>query len=175
MPEMNSIVAVYETNVDAEQGVRDLHNAGFDMMKLSIVAKEYRPEEYTAHDDHLEYPGKRGGILGGIGGFLAGATYFVLPSIGPVLMTGPLVPAFVDGMEGAEAGAGLSAFGTGLCGLGIPERSIPRYESELGADRLLLIAHGTAQELLQAKDVLHQTRPAEVNVHFAPELARASG
>jgi hypothetical protein len=96
-----------------------------------------------------------------------GAAFCVLPGIGRLLMAGPLARGLADTEEARAAGT--SAFRTGLCGLGIPKASILRYESELCADRFLLIAHGTAEELICAKDVLHRTRPAEVNVHFAQE------
>lgn len=36
----------YGTHEQAEQAVKELNKSGFDMKKLSIVAKGYRTEEY---------------------------------------------------------------------------------------------------------------------------------
>jgi Heat induced stress protein YflT len=174
MTETNSIVAVYETHVDAVQALNDLQNAGFDMMRLSVVAKTDHPEDdtvgYYKPSDRLADWGKDGEAWGAFGGFFAGAAFFSAPGIGPILMAGPLATAFVEGLDGAEIVAGMSTFGTSLYSLGIPKDGIRRYQAELCADRLLIIAHGTADELLQAKDVLHRTRPHEIAVHFGERV-----
>ena len=52
-------------------------------------------------------------------------------------------------------------------GIGIPKDSIFRYESAVQGDKFLLVAHGTAGEVMIAKELLRITQPAEVNVHFA--------
>ena len=176
MQEMNSIVAIYETPVDAVQGVTDLQKAGFNMMKLSIVAREDQGSEriigYCHTTASTKYWGKMGAIWGGLGGYLSGAAFFVLPELGPVLMAGPLVAAVAASLEGESENRSAGAFGAGLRSLGIPRESIQRYESELCADRFLVIAHGGAEGLLQAKSVLHMTRPSELNLHFVEEAAR---
>jgi hypothetical protein len=177
--EMNSIVAVYEAAVDAGEGVSDLQKTGFNMMNLSLVAKESRSEDhivgYYIAGNRMKYWGRMGAFWDGVCGFLSGAAFFLVPGIGPVLMTGPLVAGFVDGLEGPAASRGFGAVGTGLSRLGIPGDSILRYEAELCANRLLLIAHGEPEELLRAKETLHKTRPEEVNVHFAERVIPARG
>jgi len=174
---MNSIVAVYETAVDAGEGVSDLRKAGFDMTKLSLVAKEARPEDhivgYYNAGNGLRYWGRMGAFWEQVGPGCA--AFFLVPGIGPVLLTGPLVAGFVAGLEGAPAARGFGAFGTGLSKVGIPGESILRYESELCSDRLLMIAHGEPDELLRAKETLHKTRPEEVNLHFAQKVGPAHG
>ena len=37
----SAVVARYDTHLEAEQAVRELHRSGFDMRKLSIVGKNY--------------------------------------------------------------------------------------------------------------------------------------
>ena len=180
MDELNSIVIAYEECADGVQGIKDLQNAGFNMMNLSIAAREYpgSPEHimgYCSIGGQIKYWGKMGTMLGKCGAFWAGAAFFILPGVGPVLMAGPLIAGVVASMENGSIGGGLGVFGAGLRRLGIPRESVLRYESELGSDILLLIAHGTAQELLRARDILHATRPSELNVHFAQEVARAGG
>jgi hypothetical protein len=173
MVDKNSIVVVYETHADAEAGVKELQKAGFDMKKLSILGREYHTEDhvvgYYNAGDRMKYWGKMGAFWGGLWGFLVGAAFFVIPGVGPVLIAGPLAAWVVGALEGAVVVGGLSALGAGLYSIGIPKNSIIRYESALRAEKFLLIAHGTTEEVMKAKDTLHGTHPDELNVHFAEE------
>jgi hypothetical protein len=39
------VIAVYDTHDNADDGVRTLGKAGFDMMKLSVIGKGYHSEK----------------------------------------------------------------------------------------------------------------------------------
>ena len=41
------VVAIYDTHAEAEETVRELQKSGFDMTKLSIVAKNPHAEEHV--------------------------------------------------------------------------------------------------------------------------------
>lgn len=41
----------------------------------------------------------------------------------------------------------------------IPRENIPNYEAELKADRLLLVTHGTPEEIIQARKVIDSDHP----------------
>jgi hypothetical protein len=169
MTKENAIVAVYNDHVQAEGAVDQLKQAGFDMTKLSIVGKDYHTEEnvigYYNAGDRMKYWGKMGAFWGGVWGLLFGAALFVVPGIGPVLVAGPVAAWIVAGLEGALVVGGLSAIGAGLYSIGIPKDSILRYEVALKADKFLLIAHGSADEVARAKETIEQSSPVEVNVH----------
>ena len=75
----------------------------------------------------------------------------------------------VGALEGAVALGGLSALGAGLYSIGIPQDSILRYESAVQADKFLLVVHGTADEVMKAKNMLKGTTPEESNIHFVDE------
>ncbi len=47
MSKLDSVVAVYETHVQAEQAVRELQEAGVDMKSLSIAAKDTHTDEHV--------------------------------------------------------------------------------------------------------------------------------
>jgi hypothetical protein len=177
MTNENAIVAVYNNHVQAEQAVDQLKRTGFDMTKLSIVGKDYHTEEnvvgYYNAGDRMKYWGKMGAFWGGIWGLLFGAAFFVVPGIGPVLVAGPVAAWIVAALEGAAVVGGLSAIGAGLYSIGIPEDSILRYEVALKADKFLLIAHGTADEVAKAKETIERTSPVEVNVHTDSKLQSA--
>jgi hypothetical protein len=49
--------------------------------------------------------------------------------------------------------------------IGIPKDSIVKYESALKADKFILLAHGTAAEVANAKDIVQTTNPTELALH----------
>ncbi len=169
MSEKNAVVAVYNTHTEAEEGVKELQKSGFDMKKLSIVGKDYHTEEhvtgYYNAGDRMKYWGKMGAFWGGIWGLLLGGAFFAIPGIGPVLVAGPLVTWIIAALEGAVVFGGVSAIGAALYSVGIPKNSVLRYEMALKADKFLVLAHGTADEVTKARDILRTTRAAEINVH----------
>jgi uncharacterized membrane protein len=174
MTKENAIVAVYNTHTEAEEAVQELHRSGFDMKKLSIVGKDYHTEErvtgYYNTGDRMKCWGKMGTFWGGLWGLLFGAAFFAVPGIGPVLVAGPLAAWIVAALEGAVLVGGLSAIGAGLYSIGIPKDSVLRYEVALKSDKFLLLAHGTADEVTRARDILFGTHPAELDVHRADKL-----
>jgi hypothetical protein len=177
MTNENAIVAVYNDHVQAEEAVGQLKQAGFDMTKLSIVGKGYHSEEnvvgYYTTGDRMKYWGSMGAFWGGLWGLLFGAAFFLVPGIGPVLVAGPVAAFIVAALEGAVVVGGLSAIGASLYSIGIPKDSILRYEVELKADKFLLIAHSTADEVAKAKETLERTSPVKVEVHTSNELESA--
>ncbi len=178
MKERNSMVAVYTERVDAVQALNDLQASGFDMTKLSLVAKtnHLRAEivEYYKPRDHAQDWGNDGRAWEDFRGLFASAAFFSDPGIGPILMAGPLASNLVASLDGVESIEGLRALGTTLYNLGIAKHGVRHYQSELGNDRLLLlITHCTANELLQIKEVLHKTRPDEVAIHFGEAVGAA--
>jgi uncharacterized membrane protein len=164
-------VAIYNTHTEAEQAVKTLQQGGVDMKNLSIVGKDYHTEEHVVGyyniGDRMKAWGRRGAFWGGIWGILFGTAFFMIPGIGPVVLAGPLVASLVAGLEGAAVVGGLSALGGALAGLGIPKNSVIQYETALKADKFLVLAHGTADEVTRAKGIIDGTQPAEAAIHHA--------
>jgi uncharacterized membrane protein len=167
--EHDLVVAVYAHHENAEEAVRELQRATFDIKKLSIVGKDYHTEEhvvgYYNAGDRMKYWGTLGGFWGGIWGLLFGAAFFTVPGIGAVLLAGPLVAWIVSALEGALVVGGVSAIGAGLYSIGIPKDSILRYDAGLEASKFLLIAHGTAHEIARAREIITRTSAEEVNLY----------
>ena len=80
----------------------------------------------------------------------------------------------VAGLEGAAVVGGVSAVGAGIYSLGIPKDSVMKYDKALKANKFLLIAHGTANEVAKAKDIIQTTKPAEVDLHTKLSEAKAA-
>ncbi len=165
----NSVVAVFQSHDQAEDAVRDLQKDGFDMKQLSIVGKDMRTEEqvvgYYSTGDRMKYWGKVGAFWGGFWGLLFGSAFFWIPGVGPLLVGGPLVVWIIGALEEAALVGGVSALGAGLFSIGIPKDSILKYETEVKNGKLLLIAHGTADEVERAKELLDQSEATTTVIH----------
>jgi hypothetical protein len=160
MTKENAVIAVYETHTQAEDTIRELERSGFDMKKLSILGRGYHSEEhpvgfYTT-GDRMKSWGGVGAFWGGLWGLLFGAAFFWIPGIGPIAAAGPIVHLLVGAFEGAALVGGLSALGAALASLGVPKKSILKYETELRADKYLVIAHGTEKEVELARGIMNR-------------------
>lgn len=175
MTQTDSVVAIYPDHASAEAAVRELGKSSFDMKKFSIVGKDFHSEEhvvgYYNAGDRMKYWGKMGAFWGGLWGLLFGAAFFWVPGLGPLLVAGPLAAWIVGALEGAVVVGGLSAVGAALYSIGIPKDSVLKYETAVGSGKYVLIAHGTADEVLKAREVLRTTNPEEV-VHHPVTLAK---
>jgi uncharacterized membrane protein len=169
MTKENSVVAVYQTHTEADQAVKELQHGGVDLHTLSIVGKGYHTDEqvvgYYNTGDRIKYWGKLGAFWGGFWGLLFGSAFFIIPGLGPILAAGPVVAWIVAALEGAVEIGVLGALGAGLYSIGIPKDSIVKYETALKTDQFLLIVHGTATEVLKAKDIIEATRPVQFSLH----------
>ena len=169
MNKNNSIVAIYPSHTAAEAAVKELQQSGFDMKKLSIVARDYHTDQHVVGyynvGDRMKHWGKIGVFWGWIWGCLFGSAFFFIPGIGPLLIAGPLVGWLVGALESAAMVGGLSALGAGLFSLGIPKDSILKYETALKTDKFLLLAHGSMDEISRAKEILSHTKPETLEHH----------
>jgi hypothetical protein len=169
MAENNAVMGVYNTHTEAEMCIKELQRSGFDMKKLSIVGKDYHTEEYVVgyynSGDRMKTWGKYGAFWGGFWGMLFGWGFFLIPGIGPLVVLGPLAAWIAGTLEGAVLVGGLSALGAGLYSIGIPKDSIMKYEAAIKSDKFVVIAHGTADEVAQARSILETTGATQVGTH----------
>ena len=178
MSELNAVVAVYGTHIEAEEAVKELQRAGIDMRTLSIVGKDSHTDEHVVGyyniGDRMKYWGKTGAFWGGFWGLLFGSAFFAIPGISPVLVAGPVVAWIVAALEGAAVIGGVSAIGAGLFGMGIPKDSIIQYETALKTDQFLLMVDGAAADVERARGILVRTRPLNVTLHAPAAVVAAA-
>ena len=169
MSTKNALVGTFENHSDAEESIKELQSAGYDMKKLSIIGKDFHTEEhvvgYYNTGDRMAVWGKLGAFWGGLWGLLFGSALFFIPTIGPLVVFGPLVGWMAGALEGAVVVGGFSAIGAALFSIGIPKDSIIQYESSLKYNKFILIAHGSAEEVLMAKNILETNGSARIAVH----------
>jgi uncharacterized membrane protein len=166
----NFVVAIYPSHIAAEGAIKELQRAGFEMKKLSIIARNYHTDEhvvgYYNMGERMQVWGKTGTFWGGLWGLFFGSALFWIPGLGPLMVAGPLVGWVVGALEGALVVGGLSVIGASLYSLGIPKDSILRYETALKAGNYILIAHGTLDDTNRAKDILYQTTHETMEHHL---------
>ena len=169
MAEHNAVVGIFDSHIKAETSIKELQRSGFDMKKLSIVGKDYHPEEHVVGyynvGDRMKVWGKLGAFWGGFWGLLFGSALFFIPGIGPLIVFGPLVTWIVAALEGAVVIGGLSALAAALYSIGIPKDSVVKYETAIKSAKFLVIAHGTADEVAKAKSILETAGAAQIDVH----------
>jgi uncharacterized membrane protein len=165
----NSVVAVYASHEQAESAIRELQQDGFDMKKLSIVGKDVHTDEhvvgYYTTGDRMMYWGKMGAFWGGFWGLLLGSGFFWVPGVGQLLAAGPIVLWIIGALEEAVVVGGMGALGAALYSIGIPKNSVMKYETEVKNGSLLLVVHGTLDEVQHAKDLLSQTEATKTTIH----------
>lgn len=175
----DSVVAIYQEHSSAEAAIRELQKSGFHMEQLSIVGRGYHSEEHAVGyyniGDRMKYWGKEGAFWGGLWGMMFGAAFFAIPGIGPILVAGPLISWIVGAAEGALALGGLSALGAALYSAGIPKDTVVQYETAVKADKFLILAHGTSEEIYRASHILHSSSVSEVHHHARHGLLIGAG
>jgi hypothetical protein len=174
MSALATVVAIYKTHEQAEVAVKDLQEAGVDMKRLSIAAKDTHTDEqvsgYYNAGDRMKYWGKMGAFWGAFWGLLFGSAAFMIPGIGPLLVAGPMVSWIVAGLEGAVVVGGVSAAGAGLFSLGIPKDSVIKYDVALKSDAYLLVFHGDHDGAVQVEKLLANSGHTSLDLHGAGVL-----
>ena len=163
------VVATYKSHDDAAAALKTLQYSGFDMQQLSLVERNQHTEAdmvgFSHTSDRLKYWGEIGAIWGGIWGMLIGTGFFFIPGIGPLLVAGPLVGMIVGALEGGVVVGGLSVLCAGLYSLGIHKDTIMKYETALKSGKFIVMAHGSAEETIHAREILNRTNPEALERH----------
>jgi len=90
-----------------------------------------------------------------------------MPGIGPLLVAGPFVNSLLGAIEGAALVGGISVLGAAVARIGVPTHSIIRYETDLKADKYLLIATGAAEQVARIREIIQQLNANESAVFDA--------
>jgi hypothetical protein len=164
-------VAIYRSPAQAEDAIRELQRSGFNLRKLSIVGRDDPTETqvvgYYTTGDRIKYWGTLGAFWGGLWGFLFGSAFFWVPELGPLLVAGPLVTWIVAALQGAAITGGLSVLGAALYSIGVPRHSVLDYETAVKEGKLVVVAHGTPDEVAWAHRIIKTTAAMAIAEHQA--------
>jgi hypothetical protein len=162
-------VAAFTDHQAAEAAVKKLAAGGFKMKDLSVVGKGYHSDEkvvgfYNA-GDRIKFWGTRGAFWGGLWGLFFGGLFMTVPFFGPVVVLGYLATIMIAAIENAVVVGGLSAIGAAIYSMGVPKDSVIEYEADMKADKFLVMAHGTAEEVARAEAILAPIKPSRLELH----------
>lgn len=138
-----SILAILDSQLQAESIVSELQHVGFHQSALSILFPDQDGIRDFAHEHHTKAPEgaiagvSAGGAIGGALGVLLGIGALTIPGAGAFLAAGPLLAA----LSGAAAGATLGGVAGALVGMGIPEIEAKRYEGKIHGGNILIAVH----------------------------------
>jgi len=164
-------VATYSQHQQAEDAVKALKNAGFDMQKISVIGKDYRLEEhvvgYLNAGERTKIFGRLGAFWDGLLGILFGSAILSIPVVGQVIILGPLAALIFAGLEGAVlvGVGGANALIGAMSSIGIPKNSVIGYENAIKAGEILLVVHGNAEDVLRAKSLLQMSELQSFDHH----------
>jgi hypothetical protein len=163
------IIATFSEHQAADAAVKKLIAAGFIPRDLSVVGKADHPRDSATGisnlDDRVKIWGIRGAFWGGLWGLLFGGLILTLPISGNLIVLGILASTVVSVLEDATIVGGLSALCAALYSLGVPQGKIPQYESDLNAGNLLVMVHGSAEKVADARRILETTGPSRLDTH----------
>ena len=166
----------------AESVVRDLKDSGYDMQKVSIVAKdadkidgvETTEKIGNKADDGATAGALTGGTLGGITGLLVGLGTLAIPGVGPILLAGATATTIATTLAGAGIGIAAGGLVGALVGLGIPEEKAKIYRDRVKDGSFLVMVNGTDSEIIRAEAIMNHHGIDELGIYDAAEVKTAS-
>ena len=174
----DAAVASFDNHAAAEAAVKALTEEGFDIKKLSVIGKGYHTEEkplgFYNVGDRIKFWGANGAMWGGLWGLFFGGLFVTVPVIGPVFVVGYMAAIAASALESAVVVGGISAIGAALYSIGIPRNSVVRYDSLIKADKFLVVAHGTSEEINRAKLSLNRLGAHSLETHTGLHEARGT-
>ena len=151
---MSTIVGVFESNVQAQNALRELLNRGFAKSDIGVAYKNQETGEVT-EATLIDDPVAAGATTGAIAGLSAGALWGigiaagVLPAIGPIIAGGTLAAIAASAATGAAA-AGIAG---ALVGAGVSDVDADFFEDEFNRGRILLTVHTDSRQA-EAENVI---------------------
>ncbi len=173
---------LFDSRTEAEAAVRNLKDSGYDMDKVSIIAKDadkIGDVETTKGignkaDDGAATGALTGGTLGGITGLLVGLGTLAIPGIGPILLAGAGATTIATTLAGAGIGAAAGGLAGALIGLGIPEEKARIYNDRVKNGSFLVMVDGTESEIGRADTIMNHHGVDEFGIYDVPKATSTS-
>jgi hypothetical protein len=177
MKPTDTTIAVYTGHRAAELAIGKLTENGFKMKNISIIGRGYHSENkvvgfYNA-GNRIKFWGTRGLVWGGLWGLFFGGLFITIPVVGHVIVLGYLSALVLAAVESAVVVGGMSVLGAVLYSIGIPKHSIVQYETDVRADSFLVMAHGTSEDMIRAKEIMSTSNPSRLDVYVSSKLINA--
>ncbi len=160
MSEQTVLVALFPYATQAEFAILCLKRLGFELKNISVCGRTCANEM----EDHIGVCVSAGKFTAGSGpvGFwermcdtLSDGGFFDVPRIGRIAIAGGFVNDFMAAVDEHSPTDTLTALGRAICRLGIAKDNVLRFEVEIQANECALLALGTREQLVRAKNALY--------------------
>ncbi|HHP7232954.1 MAG TPA: general stress protein [Xenococcaceae cyanobacterium] len=170
--ELRHAIGTFANREDAEYALRELQDAGFNMDKVSVIAKNAEPEERMGGVE-VKSTGEQakggaaagataGAATGGLLGLIGGLGVIALPGVGVAAELGVVLANTLLGGGIGAAGGGLVG---ALIGWGIPEDRAKYYDEMISQGRYVILMEGTEAEINGAEAILKNRRIQDWGVY----------
>jgi hypothetical protein len=177
-------VGVFSTRSETEQALTELRTAGFDMNRVSVIAKDADSKGEIAGIDVKESADNKadegatkgaltGGTLGGLTGLLVGLGLVAIPGIGPIMLAGASATAIATTLAGTALGAAAGSLIGALVGLGIPEEEAKVYSDRVASGDYLVLLDGSEAEVAKAETILSSGGIQHWSIYDSPSVDTA--
>ena len=168
-------VAVYGLRTEVDTAVERLHEAGFEMWRISLVGIDQDAGErvvgFINAGGRARIVGKLGISWGALPGTLFGSALMFVPGMGHVIVFGPLASALAGGLRDALLVTGRNPLSGALAAVGTPTDAIRIYEDALKAHKFVLVVHGGGRDIDFAWNILKTTGLISFDHHRREERA----
>ncbi len=166
-----SVIGVYDTMSKAEAAIYKLDLGDFPLRLVSVVAQNLQeegelngyiavaPERASQQAEPAARPWATGLFR-----LLHGAAFIWGPIFGPLLVAGPLAAPLKLGLEKTKARTAAEGLLDSLSGWGVPMRRILKYEEDLKAHRVVVVAHGRDPHRSKAWEIMRRTDPRSLDL-----------
>jgi len=172
-------VGVFSTRRETEHALGELRTAGFDMDRVSVIAKDADSKgDIAGIDVHDNADNKAdegatkgaltGGTLGGLTGLLVGLGALAIPGIGPIMLAGAAATTIATTLAGTALGAAAGSLIGALVGLGIPEEEARAYSDRVERGDYLVLVDGSEAEVAKAETVLSRGGIQHWSIYDSP-------
>ena len=158
MLQENATASIYDNPEEVQGSLQELETSGFDLERVSVIGRAYRdqnePVAYYRQGDRLKCWGALSEFWNGLRSVTREWVLFSCPGSGILLVVGSVAVCVEAVLNNSAIFVGMSALGATLYSMGLARDRVRDCEEALRKGSYLLIVHGPAREVMQAKNIL---------------------
>ncbi|EDX76900.1 hypothetical protein MC7420_1903 [Coleofasciculus chthonoplastes PCC 7420] len=174
--QLRHAIGVFPSRQQAENALMELRDRGFDLDRVSVIAKDASLNEKIGGTDLHKSGGNQagkgakagaaaGGTVGGFLGLIGGLGVLAIPGVGAATELGIVLANTLLG--GVIGGAGGGLVGA-LIGWGIPEDAAKHYDERVSVGDYVVIVEGTETEILNMQPIFQNRGIQDWAIYNAP-------
>jgi len=151
------ITALFVDSKKAGEAIAELKEKGYTK-NISVIIRDETDGEVKTKEvkdetgDGAISAAATGGVIGGLAGLAAGAISLVVPGVGPLVVTGPLVATW--GLTGGALGALAGGLVGALVDAGVSQEEAERYETRIMEGDVLVAVTTDDEHVDEVREIL---------------------